>query len=65
MAGRIEMTDAPHGKLRDECSNANQFLSIDDARSKIEARDQSHMSPIPAVAMAVDQQWTSEAQRPK
>lgn len=25
------------GKLRDECLNANQFLSIDDARSKIEA----------------------------
>ena len=26
-----------NGKLRDECLNANQFLSIDDARSKIEA----------------------------
>jgi putative transposase len=26
-----------NGKLRDECLNANQFLSIEDARSKIEA----------------------------
>ena len=26
-----------NGKLRDECLNAHQFLSIDDARSKIEA----------------------------
>ena len=26
-----------NGKLRDECLNANQFLSLDDARSKIEA----------------------------
>lgn len=26
-----------NGKLRDECLNANQFLSIDDARCKIEA----------------------------
>ena len=26
-----------NGKLRDECLNANQFLSIADARSKIEA----------------------------
>jgi hypothetical protein len=25
------------GKLRDECLNADQFLSIEDARSKIEA----------------------------
>jgi putative transposase len=29
--------EAFNGKLRDECLNANQFLSIDDARSKIEA----------------------------
>ena len=26
-----------NGKLRDECLNANQFLSMDDARIKIEA----------------------------
>jgi putative transposase len=26
-----------NGKLRDECLNANQFLSIEDARRKIEA----------------------------
>ena len=26
-----------NGKLRDECLNANRFLSIEDARSKIEA----------------------------
>jgi putative transposase len=26
-----------NGKLRDECLNANQFLSIDDAKGKIEA----------------------------
>ena len=26
-----------NGKLRDECLNANQFLTIADARSKIEA----------------------------
>jgi putative transposase len=26
-----------NGKLRDECLNANQFLSIDDARNKIDA----------------------------
>jgi putative transposase len=29
--------EAFNGKLRDECLNANQFLSIDDAKSKIEA----------------------------
>ena len=29
--------DSFNGKLRDECLNANQFLSINDARSKIEA----------------------------
>ena len=29
--------EAFNGKLRDECLNAHQFLSIDDARSKIEA----------------------------
>lgn len=29
--------EAFNGKLRDECLNAQQFLSIDDARSKIEA----------------------------
>ena len=27
-----------NGRLRDECMNANQFTSIDDARAKIEAR---------------------------
>jgi putative transposase len=26
-----------HGRLRDECLNVTQFLSIDDARSNIEA----------------------------
>lgn len=29
--------EAFNGKLRDECLNVNQFLSIEDARSKIEA----------------------------
>ena len=29
--------EAFSGKLRDECLNANQFLSIEDARSKIGA----------------------------
>ena len=29
--------EAFNGKLRDECLNTNQFLSIEDARSKIEA----------------------------
>jgi len=29
--------EAFNGKLRDECLNTNEFLSIDDARSKIEA----------------------------
>lgn len=31
-----------NGKLRDECLNANQFLSIDDARQKIEAWRQDY-----------------------
>ena len=33
-----------NGKLRDECLNVNQFLSIEDARSRIEAwrRDYNH-----------------------
>jgi hypothetical protein len=33
--------------LRDECLNANQFLSIEDARSKIEAwrMDYNHLRP--------------------
>jgi putative transposase len=36
-----------NGKLRDECLNANQFLSIEDARSKIEAwrMDYNHLRP--------------------
>lgn len=36
-----------NGKLRDECLNANQFLSIEDARSKIEAwrMDYNHHRP--------------------
>jgi putative transposase len=31
------LIEAFNGKLRDECLNANQFLSIEDARSEIEA----------------------------
>ena len=36
-----------NGRLRDECLNANQFLSIDDARSQIEAwrTDYNHHRP--------------------
>ena len=36
-----------NGKLRDECLNTNQFLSIEDARSKIEAWrvDYNHHRP--------------------
>jgi putative transposase len=39
--------EAFNGKLRDECLNANQFLSIEDARSKIEAwrMDYNHLRP--------------------
>jgi len=33
----MESIHSFNGKLRDECLNANQFLSIDDARCKIEA----------------------------
>ena len=38
-----------NGKLRDERLNANQFLSIEDARSKIEAwrMDYNHVSCCP------------------
>jgi transposase InsO family protein len=38
-----------NGKLRDECLNANQLLSIDDARSEIEAwrMDYNHVSCCP------------------
>jgi putative transposase len=37
-----------NGKLRDECLNVNQFLSIEDARSKIEAwrMDYNHQRPL-------------------
>jgi len=35
--GTIESIHSFNGKLRDECLNANQFLSIDDARCKIDA----------------------------
>ena len=36
-----------NGRLRDECLNANQFLSIDEARSQIEAwrTDYNHHRP--------------------
>jgi transposase InsO family protein len=36
-----------NGKLRDECPNVNQFLSIEDARSKTEAwrMDYNHQRP--------------------
>ena len=41
-----------NGKLRDECLNANQFLSIEDARSKIEAwrTDYNHHRPHSALS---------------
>ena len=36
-----------NGRLRDECLNVNQFVSIDDARAKIEAwrDDYNHLRP--------------------
>jgi putative transposase len=33
----IGFIESFNGKLRDECLNANQFLSIDDAKCKIES----------------------------
>jgi len=43
-----------NGKLRDECLNANQFLSIEDARRKIEAwwMDYNHVSCCPTYLCA-------------
>ena len=59
-----------NGRLRDECPNANQFLSINDARCKIEAwwKDYNHHRPhsslgrlIPSEFIRQDQQRTDEA----
>jgi putative transposase len=43
-----------NGKLRDECLNANQFLSIEDARSKIEAwrMDRATSLPVPGLTQS-------------
>jgi transposase InsO family protein len=37
VAAALDRAIAKYGKLRDECLNANQFLSIDDSKRKIEA----------------------------
>ncbi|HTT04055.1 MAG TPA: transposase [Steroidobacteraceae bacterium] len=46
-------------ELRDECLNANQFLSIDDARSKIEAwrRDYNHHRPHGALGQLTPSEY--------
>jgi len=49
---RKRMCDRVHpgvtGKLRDECLNADQFLSIEDARSKIEAAGRLQPASTPS-----------------
>jgi putative transposase len=48
-----------NSKLRDECLNANQFLSIDDARSKIEAwrTDYNHHRPHSALGQLTPSEY--------
>jgi putative transposase len=48
-----------NSKLRDECLNANQFLSIEDARSKIEAwwSDYNHHRPHSALGQLTPSEY--------
>jgi putative transposase len=45
------LVESFNGRLRDECLNANWFLSLADARSKIETWRQHHNESRPATAL--------------
>ena len=52
-----------NGRLRDECLNANWFLSLDDARSKIEAwrRDYNEVRPHTSLGGRTPAEFSSSA----
>ena len=52
-----------NGRLRDECLNANWFLSLDDARSKIEAwrRDYNEVRPHTSLGWMTPAEFASSA----
>ena len=52
-----------NGRLRDECLNANWFLSLDDARSKIEAwrRDYNEVRPHTSLGWMTQAEFASSA----
>jgi hypothetical protein len=54
-----------NGKLRDECLNAKQFLSIDDARSKIEAlrTDYNLYRPDSGLGNVSPAEWLKSAKK--
>jgi putative transposase len=53
-----------NGRLRDECLNVHQFLSLDDARTKIEAwrRDYNHHRPHSALGHLTPSEFVSYRQ---
>jgi len=52
-----------NGRLRDECLNANWFLSLDDARSKIETwrRDYNEVRPHTSLGWMTPAEFASSA----
>jgi putative transposase len=54
-----------NGRLRDECLNANQFLSIDDARCKIEAwwEDYNHHRPHSSLGQLTPSEFIRQGQQ--
>ena len=60
--GFIESFDV---RLRDECLNANQFLSIEDARCKIEAwwKDCNHQRPHSSLSQLTPSEFIRQGQQ--
>jgi putative transposase len=57
------LVESFNGRLRDECLNANWFLSLADARSKIEAwrRQYNESRPHTALGWLTPQEFASAA----
>jgi putative transposase len=56
-----------NGRLRDECLNANQFLSIEDARSKIETwrTDYNTVRPHSSLGQLTPNEYIAKGQQPR
>ena len=54
-----------NGRLRDECLNVSQFLSLDDARQKLEAwrLDYNHQRPHSALGHLTPSEYAQRGQK--